>query len=65
MKLGNKEIGFGKQTIAQVFEEWYTVPSYQRHYVWESDNVNDIRRWHAKILQMQYVVKPHRIVLTT
>ena len=26
MKLGNKEIGFGKQTIAQVFEEWYTVP---------------------------------------
>lgn len=42
MKLGNKEIGFGKQTIAQVFEEWYTVPSYQRHYVWESDNVNDM-----------------------
>lgn len=42
MKLGNKEIGFGKQTIAQVFEEWYTVPSYQRHYVWESDNVNDL-----------------------
>lgn len=44
MKSGNKEIGFGKQTIAQVFAEWYTVPSYQRHYVWESDNVNDIRR---------------------
>ncbi len=42
MKSGNKEIGFGKQTIAQVFEEWYTVPSYQRHYVWESDNVNDM-----------------------
>ena len=42
MKFGYKEIGFGKQTIAKVFEEWYTVPSYQRHYVWESDNVNDM-----------------------
>ena len=42
MKSGNKEIGFGKQTITQVFAEWYTVPSYQRHYVWESDNVNDM-----------------------
>lgn len=42
MKSANKEIGFGKQTIAKVFEEWYTVPSYQRHYVWESDNVNDM-----------------------
>ena len=42
MKTGYKEIGFGKQTIAEVFEEWYTVPSYQRHYVWESDNVNDM-----------------------
>lgn len=42
MKSANKEIGFGKQTIAKVFEEWYTVPSYQRHYVWESDNVNDV-----------------------
>lgn len=30
MKSGNKEIGFGKQTITQVFAEWYTVPSYQR-----------------------------------
>lgn len=37
MKSNYKEIGFGKQTIAKVFEEWYTVPSYQRHYVWESD----------------------------
>ena len=42
MKSGYKEIGFGKLTIAKVFEEWYTVPSYQRHYVWESDNVNDM-----------------------
>lgn len=42
MKSGYKEIGFGKQTIAKVFEEWYTVPSYQRHYVWECDNVNDM-----------------------
>lgn len=42
MTSGNKEIGFGKQTIAKVFEQWYTVPSYQRHYVWESDNVVDM-----------------------
>lgn len=42
MKSGNKEIGFGKQSIDKVFEEWYTVPSYQRHYVWESDNINDM-----------------------
>ena len=42
MKTGNKEIGFGKNTISKVFDEWYTVPSYQRHYVWDSDNVNDL-----------------------
>lgn len=42
MKSRNKEIGFGKNNIAKIFEEWYTVPSYQRHYVWESDNVNDM-----------------------
>lgn len=42
MKTGNKEIGFGKNTISKVFSEWYTVPSYQRHYVWDSDNVNDL-----------------------
>ena len=42
MKFSYKEIGFGKQTIAKVFEEWYTVPSYQRHYIWESDNINDM-----------------------
>lgn len=42
MKSGNKEIGYGKNTIQEVFKEWYTVPSYQRHYVWDSDNVNDL-----------------------
>lgn len=36
------EIGFDKQTIADVFKHWYTVPSYQRHYVWDSDNVHDL-----------------------
>lgn len=36
------EIGFDKQTIADVFKHWYTVPSYQRHYVWDSDNVDDL-----------------------
>lgn len=38
----NNEIKFGKQTIAKVFEDWYTVPSYQRNYVWESDHVYDL-----------------------
>lgn len=38
----NKEIKFGKQQISKVFDEWYTVPSYQRHYVWDSDNINDM-----------------------
>lgn len=37
----NNEIKFGKQTIAEVFEDWYTIPSYQRNYVWESDHVFD------------------------
>lgn len=36
------EIGFDKQKIADVFKHWYTVPSYQRHYVWDSDNVDDL-----------------------
>lgn len=37
----NNEIKFDKQTIAEVFEDWYTIPSYQRNYVWESDHVFD------------------------
>lgn len=37
----NNEIKFGKQTIAETFEDWYTIPSYQRNYVWESDQVFD------------------------
>lgn len=36
------EIGFDKQNIAMVFKSRYTVPSYQRHYVWDSDQVNDL-----------------------
>lgn len=42
MKSKNNEIGYGKQSIAEVFSEWYTVPSYQRNYVWESDNIYDL-----------------------
>lgn len=41
MKSKNHEIGYGKQNIGEVFEEWYTIPSYQRNYVWESDQVED------------------------
>ena len=37
----NHEIGYGKQNIGEVFNEWYTVPSYQRNYVWESDQIED------------------------
>lgn len=37
----NNEIKFGKQTIAKLFEDWYTIPSYQRNYVWDSDQVFD------------------------
>ena len=37
----NNEIKFGKQTVAKAFEDWYTIPSYQRNYVWESDQVYD------------------------
>ena len=41
-KKEKNEIGFGKESIATVFKHWYTVPSYQRHYVWDSDNVDDL-----------------------
>lgn len=41
MKSKNHEIGYGKQNIGEVFDEWYTIPSYQRNYVWESDQVED------------------------
>lgn len=34
-----KKIDYGKLTIRDIFGDWYTIPSYQRHYVWESDNV--------------------------
>jgi len=36
------EIKSEKVNIAKVFEEWYTIPSYQRNYVWDSDNVLDL-----------------------
>lgn len=34
-----KKIDYGKLSIKDIFGDWYTIPSYQRHYVWESDNV--------------------------
>lgn len=37
----NHEIGFDKQKIGQVFDEWYNIPSYQRNYVWDSDQIED------------------------
>lgn len=42
MKAEKKEIKSGKITIGEAFNEWYNVPSYQRHYVWEKDNIIDL-----------------------
>lgn len=42
MKSGYERNRFCQANHSKVFKEWHTVPSYQRHYVWESDDVNDI-----------------------
>lgn len=32
-----------KQSINDIFDKfWFEIPSYQRHYVWKSDNINDL-----------------------
>lgn len=38
----SNEIKFGKQTISSLFKEWFTVPSYQRNYVWGDDQFDDL-----------------------
>lgn len=35
-----KEIKSAKIKVMDVLKNWYIVPSYQRHYVWEEDNIN-------------------------
>jgi len=35
-----RTIDIGKKMVSEVFSDWYSVPSYQRHYVWTEDNVN-------------------------
>jgi uncharacterized protein with ParB-like and HNH nuclease domain len=37
-----QEIKTGKIYIKDVFERWYTIPEYQRPYVWTKDEVNDL-----------------------
>lgn len=37
-----RRIDYGKLPIIEIFSDWYTVPSYQRHYVWDTDNVMDL-----------------------
>ena len=37
-----KKIEYGKLSVIDIFNDWYTVPSYQRHYVWEPDNVQEL-----------------------
>lgn len=38
----SNQITTNKLTISQVFENWYCIPSYQRAYVWERDQVIDL-----------------------
>lgn len=38
----SSQITTNKLTISEVFENWYCIPSYQRAYVWEKDQVIDL-----------------------
>lgn len=38
--MAKRTIDIGKKMVSEVFSDWYSVPSYQRHYVWTEDNVN-------------------------
>lgn len=38
----SNQITANKLTISEVFENWYCIPSYQRAYVWERDQVIDL-----------------------
>lgn len=38
----SSQISHDKLTISKVFENWYCIPSYQRAYVWERDQVSDL-----------------------
>jgi len=38
--MAKRTIDIGKKIVSEVFSDWYSVPSYQRHYVWTEDNVN-------------------------
>lgn len=37
-----KTIDIEKCTITKVFLQWYSVPAYQRHYVWDEDNITSL-----------------------
>lgn len=37
-----KTIDIEKCTITKVFSQWYSVPAYQRHYVWDEDNITSL-----------------------
>jgi uncharacterized protein with ParB-like and HNH nuclease domain len=43
-KMQNTAIESKKRNIAKLFSTdfWFTVPNYQRHYVWESDEINNL-----------------------
>ena len=36
------KIESNKLYVREAFEMWYRIPEYQRPYVWESDNVNEL-----------------------
>ncbi|MFI3263900.1 MAG: DUF262 domain-containing HNH endonuclease family protein [Rikenellaceae bacterium] len=40
--MDKKKIETDKQTVDAVFSDWYNIPSYQRHYVWDRDNIIDL-----------------------
>ena len=42
-----KKIEYGKLSVIDIFNDWYTVPSYQRHYVgcYEGTSQRRILSW--------------------
>ena len=37
-----KDFEYKKATIQEIFQNWYSIPNYQRPYVWETDQVEEL-----------------------